>query len=105
MDFGFLGGSMGIEVGRRVSAAADLAVERRPPLVVVCASGGARMQEGVFSLFQMAPGSQAFPQLREAGLLSVFVLTDPTYGGVGAAFAPPGARPVRRRRGPRRLFR
>ncbi len=87
MDFGFLGGSMGIEVGRRVSAAADLAVERRLPLVVVCASGGARMQEGVFSLFQMARVSQAFAQLRECGLLSVCVLTDPTYGGVSASFA------------------
>jgi acetyl-CoA carboxylase carboxyl transferase subunit beta len=87
MDFGFLGGSMGIEVGRRVSAAADLAVERRLPLVVVCASGGARMQEGVFSLFQMARVSQAFAQLRESGLLSVCVLTDPTYGGVSASFA------------------
>ena len=87
MDFAFLGGSMGIEVGRRVSGAAELALERGLPLVTVCASGGARMQEGVFSLFQMARVSQALGRHREAGLLSVAVLTDPTYGGVSASFA------------------
>jgi acyl-CoA carboxylase subunit beta len=87
MDFAFLGGSMGVEVGRRVSGAAAMALERGLPLVTVCASGGARMQEGVFSLFQMARASQAFGRLREAGLLSVCVLTDPTYGGVSASFA------------------
>jgi acetyl-CoA carboxylase carboxyl transferase subunit beta len=87
MDFAFLGGSMGVEVGRRVSGAAALALDRDLPLVTVCASGGARMQEGVFSLFQMARVSQAFARLREAGLLSVCVLTDPTYGGVSASFA------------------
>src|SRR3954463_8394729 len=87
MDFAFLGGSMGVEVGRRVSGAAAMALERGLPLVTVCASGGARMQEGVFSLFQMARASEAFGRLREAGLLSVCVLTDPTYGGVSASFA------------------
>ncbi len=87
MDFAFLGGSMGVEVGRRVSGAATLAFDRGLPLVTVCASGGARMQEGVFSLFQMARVSQAFARVREAGLLSVCVLTDPTYGGVSASFA------------------
>ncbi|WP_231557987.1 acetyl-CoA carboxylase carboxyltransferase subunit alpha/beta [Modestobacter caceresii] len=87
MDFGFLGGSMGVEVGRRVSGAAGLALERGLPLLAVCASGGARMQEGVFSLFQMARVSEAFGRLREAGLFSVCVLTDPTYGGVSASFA------------------
>src|SRR3954454_8575648 len=87
MDFGFIGGSMGVEVGRRVSGAAALALEQGRPLVVVCASGGARMQEGVFSLFQMARASEAFGRLHEAGLLSVCVLTDPTYGGVSASFA------------------
>src|SRR3954462_6488071 len=87
MDFAFLGGSMGVEVGRRVSGAAGLALDRALPLVTVCASGGARMQEGVFSLFQMARASAAFAHLREAGLLSVCVLTDPTYGGVSASFA------------------
>src|SRR3954452_22888468 len=87
MDFGFLGGSMGGEVGRRMSGAVSLAVRRELPLVTVCASGGARMQEGVFSLFQMARVSDAFGRLREAGLLSVCLLTDPTYGGVSASFA------------------
>jgi acetyl-CoA carboxylase carboxyl transferase alpha subunit/acetyl-CoA carboxylase carboxyl transferase beta subunit len=87
MDFGFLGGSMGVEVGRRVSGAAASALEQRLPLVTVCASGGARMQEGVFSLFQMARAGEAFGRLREAGLLSVCLLTDPTYGGVSASFA------------------
>src|SRR3954454_1317175 len=87
MDFGFLGGSMGVEVGRRVSGAAALALERGVPLLTVCASGGARMQEGVFSLFQMARASEAFGRLHEAGLLSVCLLTDPTYGGVSASFA------------------
>ncbi|MGR6966834.1 acetyl-CoA carboxylase carboxyl transferase subunit alpha [Geodermatophilus sp. URMC 61] len=87
MDFAFLGGSMGVEVGRRVSGAAELALQRGLPLVTVCASGGARMQEGVFSLFQMARVSEAFGRLRESGLLSVCVLTDPTYGGVSASFA------------------
>lgn len=87
MDFGFLGGSMGVEVGRRVSGAAELALEQGLPLVTVCASGGARMQEGVFSLFQMARVSEAFGRLREAGVFSVCLLTDPTYGGVSASFA------------------
>jgi acetyl-CoA carboxylase carboxyl transferase subunit beta len=91
MDFAFLGGSMGVEVGRRVSGAAELALERGLPLVTVCASGGARMQEGVFSLFQMARASEAFGRHREAGLFSVCVLTDPTYGGVSASFATLGS--------------
>ena len=87
MDFAFMGGSMGMEVGRRVSEAAELARQQQIPLIVVCASGGARMQEGVFSLFQVARTSQAFARLRESGVLSVCVLTDPTYGGVSASFA------------------
>ena len=91
MDFGFLGGSMGVEVGRRVSGAAAQALEQRLPLLTVCASGGARMQEGVFSLFQMARASEAFGRLREAGLLTVCLLTDPTYGGVSASFATLGS--------------
>ena len=87
MDFSFMGGSMGAAVGEGVAAAADLALERRAPLVVVTASGGARMQEGVLSLLQMARTGHAFALLREAGLLSVCVLTDPTFGGVTASFA------------------
>ena len=91
MEFSFMGGSMGVEVGRRVSEAASLALEERKPLIVVCASGGARMQEGVFSLMQMAGTAVAFARLREAGVLSVCVLTDPTYGGVSASFASLGS--------------
>ena len=91
MEFSFLGGSMGLEVGRRVSEAASLALEMRQPLIVVCASGGARMQEGVFSLLQMSRTAIAFARLREAGVLSVCVLTDPTYGGVSASFATLGS--------------
>ncbi len=87
MDFSFMGGSMGVAVGEGVAAAADLALERRLPLVVVTASGGARMQEGVLSLVQMARTAHAMALLREAGLLSVCVLTDPTFGGVTASFA------------------
>ncbi len=91
MEFSFMGGSMGLEVGRRVSEAASLALRTRKPLIVVCASGGARMQEGVFSLMQMARTAVAFARLREAGVLSVCVLTDPTYGGVSASFASLGS--------------
>ncbi|WP_344097109.1 acetyl-CoA carboxylase carboxyltransferase subunit alpha [Microbacterium deminutum] len=91
MEFTFMGGSMGLEVGRRVSEAASLALRMREPLIVVCASGGARMQEGVFSLLQMARTAVAFARLREAGVLSVCVLTDPTYGGVSASFASLGS--------------
>lgn len=87
MDFAFLAGSMGVEVGRRISEAAETALQERIPLVVVCASGGARMQEGVFSLLQMARTAAALGRLRAAGVLSVCVLTDPTYGGVSASFA------------------
>lgn len=91
MEFSFMGGSMGVEVGRRVSEAAELALRSHDPLIVVCASGGARMQEGVFSLLQMARTAVAFARLREAGVLSVCVLTDPTYGGVSASFASLGS--------------
>ena len=87
MNFGFVGGSMGSAVGEGVTRAAELALERRIPLLVVCASGGARMQEGCVSLMQMAKTSQACARLREEGVLSVCLLTDPTYGGVSASFA------------------
>jgi acetyl-CoA carboxylase carboxyl transferase subunit beta len=87
MDFAFLGGSMGTAVGEKVVGAAEAALRHRRPLVLVCASGGARMQEGVLSLLQMARTSQALARLHEAGVLSVSVLTDPTFGGVTASFA------------------
>lgn len=91
MNFDFLAGSMGVEVGRRVTQAAERALHERVALVAVCASGGARMQEGVLSLVQMTRTSQAFGRLDAAGLLSVCVLTDPTYGGVSASFAALGS--------------
>jgi acetyl-CoA carboxylase carboxyl transferase subunit beta len=87
MTFDFLGGSLGIGAGELVTLAAELALARRLPLLLVPASGGARMQEGVFSLLQMAKTSQAIGQLHEAGLLAVSLITDPSYGGVAASFA------------------
>ncbi|MGN9891677.1 acetyl-CoA carboxylase carboxyltransferase subunit alpha [Micromonospora sp. L31] len=87
MDFRFLGGSLGAAVGELITRAAERALEDAVPLVLVTASGGARMQEGALSLMQMATVSQAIAALREAGLLTVSVLTDPTYGGVAASFA------------------
>jgi len=71
MDFGFMGGSMGGAVGEAVTRAAEQAYESRRPLILVCASGGARMQEGVIALMQMAKTSQAIARLHEAGVLSV----------------------------------
>ncbi|MEH0934718.1 acetyl-CoA carboxylase carboxyltransferase subunit beta, partial [Micromonospora psammae] len=87
MDFRFLGGSLGAAVGEMITRTAERALDDRIPLVLVTASGGARMQEGALSLMQMATVSQAIAGLREAGLLTVSVLTDPTYGGVAASFA------------------
>lgn len=87
MDFRFLGGSLGCAVGELITRAAERALADRVPLVVVTASGGARMQEGVLSLMQMATVSQAIAALRESGVPSISVLTDPTYGGVAASFA------------------
>ena len=87
MDFSFIGGSLSGGVGEAITRAAELALERRLPLLVICASGGARMQEGAISLMQMAKTSQAVARLHEAGLLYMSLLTDPTYGGVSASFA------------------
>jgi acetyl-CoA carboxylase carboxyl transferase alpha subunit len=87
IDFGFIGGSMGGAVGESITRAAELALERRIPLLVISASGGARMQEGCVSLMQMAKTSQAIGKLNEEGVLYVSLLTDPTYGGVSASFA------------------
>ncbi|MEH0843978.1 acetyl-CoA carboxylase carboxyltransferase subunit alpha [Micromonospora sp. CPCC 205711] len=87
MDFRFLGGSLGCAVGELITRAAERALADAMPLVLVTASGGARMQEGALSLMQMATVSQALAGLREAGLLTVSVITDPTYGGVAASFA------------------
>lgn len=87
MDFGFLGGSLGAAAGERIARAAGIALEQRVPFLVVTASGGARMQEGPISLMQMAKTSAAFGRLDEAGILTVSLITDPTYGGVAASFA------------------
>jgi acyl-CoA carboxylase subunit beta len=87
IDFGFIGGSMGGAVGESITRAAELALERRIPLLVISASGGARMQEGCVSLMQMAKTSQAIGRLNEEGVLYISLLTDPTYGGVSASFA------------------
>lgn len=87
MDFGFLGGSMGMVVGDKVVAAADVAVARGVPLVAVSCSGGARMQEGMYSLLQLARACNAVRGLGDAGVPFVSVLTDPVYGGVAASFA------------------
>lgn len=87
MDFGFLGGSMGALAGEAVHAAAELAITEHIPLLAVTASGGARMQEGAISLMQMAKTSTDWAKLDEAGLLTITLVTDPTYGGVAASFA------------------
>jgi acetyl-CoA carboxylase carboxyl transferase subunit beta len=86
-SFHFMGGSMGSVVGEKVVRAADRALEKRFPLILVTASGGARMQEGIFSLMQMARTSAAVGRLRKVGLPYLTVLTDPTFGGVTASFA------------------
>jgi acetyl-CoA carboxylase carboxyl transferase alpha subunit/acetyl-CoA carboxylase carboxyl transferase beta subunit len=87
MDFRFMGGSMGTAVGEAVVRATEMAHDTRRPLVLVCTSGGARMQEGILSLLQMAKTSQALARLHETGVLSVCILSDPTFGGVTASFA------------------
>src|SRR5262245_61149423 len=87
MEYGFIGGSMGVVVGEKVTRAAERALAGRRPLVVVSCSGGARMMEGTLSLMQMAKISAALSRLAEARLPFVSVLTDPTTGGVTASFA------------------
>ena len=87
MDMHFIGGSMGSVVGEKVLRSIEDALEFQVPLIVVCASGGARMQEGVISLMQMARTSAALARLDDAGGLFISVLTDPTTGGVTASFA------------------
>jgi acetyl-CoA carboxylase carboxyl transferase subunit beta len=87
MEYAFIGGSMGAVVGETIARAVDRARETRKPLIVVTASGGARMMEGVVSLMQMAKISTALAQLDEARVPYICVLTDPTTGGVTASFA------------------
>ena len=87
MDFGFMGGSLGSAVGEAITLAAETALAERTPLLIVSASGGARMQEGTLSLMQMAKTSDALARLDEASILTISLVTDPTYGGVAASFA------------------
>lgn len=86
-DFNFMGGSMGLAVGKGLTTAAGLAKNMKAPLLVVPASGGARMQEGVLSLMQMPVSIAAINMVKEAGLPYINLLTDPTAGGVAASFA------------------
>ncbi|HEY5725883.1 MAG TPA: acetyl-CoA carboxylase, carboxyltransferase subunit beta [Methylomirabilota bacterium] len=86
-EFGFLGGSMGSVVGEKLTRAIELAIQKRAPLLIVSASGGARMQEGILSLMQMAKTSAALNRLAEERVPFLSLLTDPTTGGVTASFA------------------
>ena len=87
MDGNFLMGSMGSAVGERITLAIETAIKKKLPLIMFCVSGGARMQEGIISLMQMAKTSSAIARLNDAGLLYISILTDPTTGGVTASFA------------------
>lgn len=87
MDSGFLMGSMGVVVGEKITYAIEQSIEKRLPLIIFSVSGGARMQEGIMSLMQMAKTTAALTKLDKEGLLYISVLTDPTYGGVTASFA------------------
>jgi acetyl-CoA carboxylase carboxyl transferase subunit beta len=87
MEYKFMGGSMGSVVGEKITLAAERALDKKEPLIVVSCSGGARMQEGILSLMQMAKISAALARLAEAGLPYISVLTDPTTGGVTASYA------------------
>lgn len=86
-EFSFMGGSMGSVVGERFVAAVDVCLEHKLPFVCFSASGGARMQEALFSLMQMARTSAALQKMRDSGLPFISVLTDPVYGGVSASLA------------------
>jgi acetyl-CoA carboxylase carboxyl transferase subunit beta len=86
-EFAFLGGSMGSAVGEKLTRSIEMAIDKQVPVIIVSASGGARMQEGILSLMQMAKTSAALQRLAEARLPYLSVLTDPTTGGVTASFA------------------
>lgn len=87
IDFAFMGGSMGMAVGEGIVKAAEICLKGNYPLVTVAASGGARMQEGILSLMQMARTTAAINQLKEKGIPFISIMTDPTTGGVSASFA------------------
>ena len=86
-NFSFMGGSMGCVAGEKIVRAAERSAETRHPLIIVSSSGGARMQEGIFSLMQMVKTSAAVARLHEAGVPFISILTDPTFGGVTASFS------------------
>lgn len=86
-EFGFMGGSMGSVVGEKITRAIEKGLEKNCPVIIFSSSGGARMQESILSLMQMAKTSAALAKLKEAGLPFISVLTDPTTGGVTASFA------------------
>lgn len=90
MDFNFMGGSMGVVTGEKIAFAMEKALELKIPCVVISCSGGARMQEGILSLMQMAKTSAVRQKLKNAGIPFISVLTDPTTGGVAASFAMQG---------------
>ncbi len=87
MEFAYMGGSMGSVVGEKITRLIELAIEKRIPLVIISASGGARMQEGALSLMQLAKTSAALSRFNAAGLLYISVMTNPTTGGTTASFA------------------
>jgi acetyl-CoA carboxylase carboxyl transferase subunit beta len=87
MDFTFIGGSMGSVVGEKITRSFERGIQKNCPVIIVCCSGGARMQEGILSLMQMAKTSAAVQKFGKAGLLYISILTDPTTAGVMASFA------------------
>ena len=87
MEYAFMGGSMGSVVGEKITIAIERAIDKKEPIIIVSCSGGARMQEGILSLMQMAKISAALAKLAAAGLPFISVLTDPTTGGVTASYA------------------
>jgi acetyl-CoA carboxylase carboxyl transferase subunit beta len=87
MEYAFMGGSMGSVVGEKITIAIERAIEKKEPILIVSCSGGARMQEGILSLMQMAKISAALARLAAAGLPFISILTDPTTGGVTASYA------------------
>ncbi len=87
LDFSFMGGSMGSVVGEKFTLSVEKAIEENLPLITITSSGGARMQEGILSLMQMAKTSAAIARFRQSGMPYITILSDPTFGGVSASFA------------------
>ena len=87
MDFAFIGGSLGSVMGEKISRAIDYAMKHKLPYMIICQSGGARMQEAAFSLMQLAKVQAKLAQLSDAGLPYIAYLCDPTFGGITASFA------------------